>query len=179
MAVRVSVFLSVFLQKRLYNGCRYNKNVGIQNGHNFKRNRNGRFIFDFSPILKCQGCRKWGAKGALAPPIFSQTVNPILTSGADYAHHSTTSPPGFSNLATALIVLALNEKNVREEKVFLLWAKQYSYRNYFLELLSLQILLRWFHTNFSFLVSQLSKKIVIDFLDKKLSFRGRPKAKFF
>ena len=50
-----------------------------------------------------QGCRKRGAEGASAPPIFGQTVNPIATRGADYAHHSTTSPPVFSNLATALI----------------------------------------------------------------------------
>ena len=50
-----------------------------------------------------QGRRKRGAAGgALAPPVFGQTVNPISTKGADYAHHSTTSPPGFSDLATAL-----------------------------------------------------------------------------
>jgi hypothetical protein len=41
----------------------------------------------------------WGAK---APPVFGQTVNPISTRGVDYAHHSTTSLPGFSDLATAL-----------------------------------------------------------------------------
>ena len=40
-----------------------------------------------------QGRRKWGAEGALAPPIFGQTVNPISTRGTDYAHHSTLSPP--------------------------------------------------------------------------------------
>jgi hypothetical protein len=40
-----------------------------------------------------QACRKWGGRGALAPPVFGQTVNPISTRGADYAHHSTTSPP--------------------------------------------------------------------------------------
>ena len=34
-----------------------------------------------------------GAGGALAPPVFGQTVNPISTRGADYAHHSNTSPP--------------------------------------------------------------------------------------
>ena len=39
---------------------------------------------------------------ALAHPEFESSVNPILTRGADYAHHSTTSPPGFSDLATAL-----------------------------------------------------------------------------
>ena len=39
-----------------------------------------------------------GAGGALAPPIFGQTVNPISTRGADYAHHITTSPPDFQTL---------------------------------------------------------------------------------
>ena len=49
-----------------------------------------------------QARRKWGAGGALTPPVFGQTVNPISTRGADYTHHSTTSPPGFSEFATAL-----------------------------------------------------------------------------
>ena len=31
--------------------------------------------------------------GALAPPVFGQTVNPISTKGSDYAHHSNPSPP--------------------------------------------------------------------------------------
>ena len=44
-----------------------------------------------------------GGWGALAPLVFVQTVNPISTRGAYYAHHSTTSPPGFSDLATALL----------------------------------------------------------------------------
>ena len=47
-------------------------------------------------------CRKRGGWGALAPPVFGRTVNPISTRGADYAHYSTTSLPGFSDLATAL-----------------------------------------------------------------------------
>ena len=47
---------------------------------------------------KAQGCRK-----REGPPVLGRTVNPISTRGADYAHHSTTSPlPGFSDLATAL-----------------------------------------------------------------------------
>ena len=41
-----------------------------------------------------------GARGALA--VFGQIVNPISTKGADYTHHSTTSPPGISDLATGL-----------------------------------------------------------------------------
>ena len=52
-----------------------------------------------------QGRRKVGAWGALASPMFGRTVNPISTRGADYARHSTTSPPKFSDLATALHVL--------------------------------------------------------------------------
>ena len=44
-----------------------------------------------------------GAGGALAPPVFGQTVNPISTRGADYTHHSTTSPSGISDLATGLM----------------------------------------------------------------------------
>jgi len=45
-----------------------------------------------------------GAGGALVPLVFGQTVNPISTRGADHAQHSNTRPPpGFSDLATALI----------------------------------------------------------------------------
>ena len=40
--------------------------------------------------------------GASAPPMFGRTVNPITTRGADYAHHSTTSPLKLSDLVTAL-----------------------------------------------------------------------------
>ena len=37
--------------------------------------------------------------------MYHQTVNPISTRGADYAPHSTTSPPPrFLDLATALIM---------------------------------------------------------------------------
>ena len=47
-----------------------------------------------------------GGLGKPPPPaVFGQIVNPISTrGGADYAHHSTTSPPGFSDLATALLL---------------------------------------------------------------------------
>ena len=61
--------------------------------------------FDLSWVIsydKYQGRRKGGTLGALAPPIFDRTVNPISTRGADYAHHNTTSPLNFSDLATAL-----------------------------------------------------------------------------
>ena len=33
-----------------------------------------------------------GGWWAVATPVFDQTVNPISTMGADYTHHSTTSP---------------------------------------------------------------------------------------
>ena len=53
-------------------------------------------------VSRCRPVASGGAGGALAPPVFVQTVNPISTRGADYTHHSTTSPPGFSDLATGL-----------------------------------------------------------------------------
>ena len=40
--------------------------------------------------------------------VFGQTNNPIPTRGADYAHHSATSPPGFPDLTTALFRLPGN-----------------------------------------------------------------------
>ena len=38
-----------------------------------------------------QGCGKSGAEGAWAPQFLSEQL-PYLNQGADYAHHSTTSP---------------------------------------------------------------------------------------
>ena len=40
--------------------------------------------------------------GQPPPPVFGRTINLISTRGADYAHHSATSPFGFSDFATAL-----------------------------------------------------------------------------
>ena len=48
------------------------------------------------------GLSQAGGLGGFRTPVFGQTVNPISTMGVDYAHHSTTSPPGFSDLATGL-----------------------------------------------------------------------------
>jgi hypothetical protein len=45
-----------------------------------------------------QGRRKGGTFGASAPSMFGRTVNPISTKGADYAHHTNTSPPNFRTL---------------------------------------------------------------------------------
>ena len=36
--------------------------------------------------------------GGFSPPVFGRTVNPISTRGADYADHSTKSPPDFQTL---------------------------------------------------------------------------------
>ena len=55
-------------------------------------------------VQKCksgpsQALEIWGgAGGALALPVFGQTVNTISTRGADYAHHSNPSPPDFQTL---------------------------------------------------------------------------------
>ena len=46
--------------------------------------------------------RPVGAGGSMAPPDFDRSVNPISTRGADYPHHITTGPLGFSDLPTAL-----------------------------------------------------------------------------
>ena len=47
-----------------------------------------------------------GGQGGLyiAHPEFGSSFNPITTRGADYAHHSTASPPGFENPAASLII---------------------------------------------------------------------------
>ena len=57
-----------------------------------------------------------GAGGAAAPPDFGRSVNPISTRGADYAHHSTTCPPGFLTLAASLVKISLPNSN---QKVFI------------------------------------------------------------
>ena len=45
-----------------------------------------------------------GAGGAMVPPDFGRSVNPISTRGTDYAHLITTGTPGFLDLPTALIL---------------------------------------------------------------------------
>ena len=63
-------------------------------------------------FIKGWGRRAVTSGGALAHPVLGQTVNPISTRGADYTHHSTTSPPGISDLATGLnSVFAINQYN--------------------------------------------------------------------
>ena len=49
-----------------------------------------------------QACRKRGAGGACAPPLFERSVNPISTRGGTLSPPSTMCPTRFSDLATAL-----------------------------------------------------------------------------
>ena len=53
-------------------------------------------------MIPLQARRKRGAGGALAPPVFGKTVNPISTKGTDYAHLIITGTLRFSDLPTAL-----------------------------------------------------------------------------
>ena len=46
---------------------------------------------------------------ALAHPEFGNSVNPIPTRGADYAHHITACPPGFEILAASLLLSYLQK----------------------------------------------------------------------
>ena len=66
------------------------------------------FIINISKVY-IAGPSSGGGWGASAPPNFDRSVNPISTRGADYAHHSTTSPPGFSDLATGLMYMHLRD----------------------------------------------------------------------
>ena len=57
----------------------------------------------FSKLSMCsRGVARGGAAGARAPPEFGRSVNPIQTREADYAPHTTASPPGFKKLSTSL-----------------------------------------------------------------------------
>ena len=49
-----------------------------------------------------RGVARGGAEGAVAPPEFGRSVNPIQTRGADYTPHTTASPSGFKKLSTPL-----------------------------------------------------------------------------
>ena len=64
-------------------------------------------LLDVTKFIVNRAVASGGAGGALASQFFGRKVNPISTRGADYAHHSTTSPPRFSDLATALIGIQL------------------------------------------------------------------------
>ena len=60
-------------------------------------------VYILEKICPIQGCRSWGCRGAMTPPDFGRSVNPILCRGTDCAHVITTGTPGFSNLPTALL----------------------------------------------------------------------------
>ena len=49
--------------------------------------------------------KQCGEHSGLAGKALVKTANPISTRGADLAHHSTTSPPGYSDLVTALALI--------------------------------------------------------------------------
>ena len=98
--------------------CRdkYNQKNKHKNDQMMSQNilENAKIVLNGSCCKKCcftnaelhlsQGCRKVGAGGgALAPPIFGRSANPILTRGDTLSPPSTTSPPGISDLATALV----------------------------------------------------------------------------
>ena len=51
------------------------------------------FFAKFKQDSCLRGVARGGAEGALAPPEFGRSVNPIQTRGADYTPHTTTSPP--------------------------------------------------------------------------------------
>ena len=48
-----------------------------------------------------------GAGGALAPPVFCKTVNPISTRGDRLCPPQYYEPPGFSDLATGLHIMLI------------------------------------------------------------------------
>ena len=54
---------------------------------------------------------------ALAHPEFGSSVNPITTRGADYAQRITASPPGFENLAAALLLVIWPCPIIRQDRV--------------------------------------------------------------
>jgi hypothetical protein len=53
-------------------------------------------------LIHIRAVASGGAGGAKAPPVFGRSVNPISTRGDTLSPPSTSSPPGFSDLATAL-----------------------------------------------------------------------------
>ena len=67
-------------------------------------------LYKCNPSAAASGRAGW----ALAHPEFGSSVNPIATRGADYAHHITTSPPGFENPAASLR-FALDRKFARAQ----------------------------------------------------------------
>ena len=58
-----------------------------------------------------QGCRKRGAGGAQAPPVFGRSVNPISTrgGGAHSPHPVLQAPPDFQTLRRPCYIICLYE----------------------------------------------------------------------
>ena len=56
----------------------------------------------YSVLLMLSDAASGWAGWTLAHTDFGSSVNPIITRGADYAHHITASPPGFENPAASL-----------------------------------------------------------------------------
>ena len=74
-------------------------------------NQNYATLFFSCPLLFTRGVvpgGAGGAGGAMAPPDFGRSVNPISTRWTNYAHLITTGTPGFSDLPTALFTLSQN-----------------------------------------------------------------------
>ena len=73
---------------------------------NIKKNKNKdaflhvrKRVLTFFSMVYYTGPSQAGGWGG--PPVFGLTVHPISTRGADYTHHSTTSPPDFQTLRRA------------------------------------------------------------------------------
>ena len=62
------------------------------------------FWFDQNSAHILRGVVPGDAGGAMVPPDFGRSGNPISTRGTDYAHLITTGIPEFSDLLTALIL---------------------------------------------------------------------------
>ena len=68
-------------------------------------------ILQRSVSCNCRGVVPGCAGGAMAPPDFGRSVNPISTRGTNYAHLITTDTPGFSDLSTISVKMKLKILN--------------------------------------------------------------------
>jgi len=84
--------------------------IQFKRWYNSKEEENGR-VFNENPqlnqvvITKKGNPYKWNGRKARAPSEFGRPVKPIRTRGADFAPHTTASPPpspGFKNISTPL-----------------------------------------------------------------------------
>ena len=57
----------------------------------------------FADGVRCKPVVPGGAGGAMAPPDFGRSVNPISTKGVRLCPPNNTGTPGFSDLLTALM----------------------------------------------------------------------------